>query len=367
MVDKIKKNYSIKEIELRYRRLFEAAQDGILILNADTGKIIDVNPFLEKLLGYSKIEFLGKNLWELQASQNIEENKSKFKKLQKEHYIRYEDLPLETKDGRFVNVEFVSNIYKVGSEKVIQCNIRDITERKKIEARLTLETAKQEAILSSVGDGIIATGVDGKILVMNIAAQKILGWNIQEVIGGVLSDIIIIENEQGEIIPLNIENVVISNAFYINRNKIKIPVAINIKPIFWIGKMSGAVIVFRDRSKEIEIEKVKEGILLQTIHDLRAPSNAIRLAAEIYSDPKQIIKNPNSLKEGVKLIQEANFRMLDLINSLLKNAKNQANLEEKIQVDIAIVLQKVIGEFNLAILKKKIKIDYNLLKKIQKY
>ena len=119
--------------ETRYRRLFETAQDGILILDADTGQIDDVNPFLMDMLGYMKEEFLGKNLWEIGAFKDIEASKTIFLKLQKEGYVRYKDLPLETKDGRPMAVEFVSNVYLVNHHKVIQCNIRDITKRKKAE------------------------------------------------------------------------------------------------------------------------------------------------------------------------------------------------------------------------------------------
>ncbi|MFA7328931.1 MAG: sensor domain-containing diguanylate cyclase, partial [Candidatus Ratteibacteria bacterium] len=122
--------------ELRYRRLFETAQDGILILHAKSGKIMDVNPFLEKLIGYSKGELLNKNLWEIGSFRDVEASKSAFTKLQREKYIRYENLPLQTKDGNRRNVEFVSNVYLVGDERVIQCNIRDITERVRLEERV---------------------------------------------------------------------------------------------------------------------------------------------------------------------------------------------------------------------------------------
>src|SRR3989344_5314712 len=117
-----------KESEIRYRRLFETAHDGILILNSATSQITDVNPFLEKLLWYSKNEFLNKKLWEVGAFKNMRAAKDAFKILQKEGYVRYEDLPLETKDGRSVEVEFVSNSYMAGDNLVMQCNIRDITE-----------------------------------------------------------------------------------------------------------------------------------------------------------------------------------------------------------------------------------------------
>jgi diguanylate cyclase (GGDEF)-like protein/PAS domain S-box-containing protein len=133
----------IKTSELRYRRLFEAAQDGILILDARTGAITDVNPFLIKMLGYSREEFLGKKLWEVGAFKDVETSQQAFEALQKNEYIRYEDLPLRAKNGRLVDVEFVSNVYLVDGEKVIQCNIRDITERKHAQDALL----KSQALL----------------------------------------------------------------------------------------------------------------------------------------------------------------------------------------------------------------------------
>lgn len=133
----------IRTSELRYRRLFEAAQDGILILDAETGAITDVNPFLIKMLGYSREEFVEKKLWEVGAFKDVEASQQAFEALQKNEYIRYEDLPLRAKSGKLIDVEFVSNVYLVGGEKVIQCNIRDITERKQAQDALL----KSQALL----------------------------------------------------------------------------------------------------------------------------------------------------------------------------------------------------------------------------
>ena len=126
---------ALRASELSYRRLFETAQDGILILDAETGRINDVNPFLIKLLGFSHNEMIGKTVGELSPFKDVVSNQAILERLQESGYVRYEDLPLETADGRKVAVEFVSNVYNVGDVKVIQCNIRDITERNRSEAR----------------------------------------------------------------------------------------------------------------------------------------------------------------------------------------------------------------------------------------
>ncbi|HMG76584.1 MAG TPA: PAS domain S-box protein [Pyrinomonadaceae bacterium] len=127
---------ALRASELRYRRLFESAKDGILILDDASGQIVDVNPFLIEMLGYSKDELLGKELWEMGAFKDIVASREAFEELQQYGYIRYEDLPLKTLDGVTKQVEFVSNTYIAGKVRVIQCNIRDITERKRAEEAL---------------------------------------------------------------------------------------------------------------------------------------------------------------------------------------------------------------------------------------
>ncbi len=132
-MDQKKLNEALTISETRYRRLFESAKDGILILDAETGKIMDVNPFLVELLGYSQEQFIEKAIWEIGFFKDIVANQDKFSELQQREFVRYENLPLETADGRKINVEFISNVYLVADNKVIQCIVRDISERKQRE------------------------------------------------------------------------------------------------------------------------------------------------------------------------------------------------------------------------------------------
>ena len=136
--------------ELRYRRLFESAKDGILILDAESGQIVDVNPYLIEMLGFSKEELAGKELWEIGPFKDIVASKLAFAELQRRGYIRYENLPLETREGLVRQVEFVSNSYLAGESRVIQCNIRDITDRKLAEERALAELQNKTHELASM-------------------------------------------------------------------------------------------------------------------------------------------------------------------------------------------------------------------------
>jgi PAS domain S-box-containing protein len=165
--------------ELRYRRLFEAARDGILILDAVTLKITDVNPFMTELLGYSHAEFLGKELWEIGLFSDKDASQAAFKELQRTRYLRYEDLPLQATNGKLRDVEFVSNVYEEDSHQVIQCNIRDITDRKRAEKERTLLLA---AAQSARVEADSANGVKDEFLAtlsheLRTPLTSILGWS----------------------------------------------------------------------------------------------------------------------------------------------------------------------------------------------
>jgi PAS domain S-box-containing protein len=148
-------NIDLSASELRYRRLFETAHDGILLVDPETRKIIDANPFMVEFLGYTHDEFVGRELFEIGLLKDEVASQVAFRALQTTGSIRYEDLPLLTKDGRSVDVEFVSNLYDEGGDPVIQCNVRDITARKKSDdarraakKKLSLHAVELEALVS---------------------------------------------------------------------------------------------------------------------------------------------------------------------------------------------------------------------------
>ncbi len=148
-------NDQLQVSETRYRRLFESAKDGILILDAETGIVVDVNPFITQLLGYSREQIEGKHIWDLGVFKDIAASEDHFLELQRQEFVRYEDLPLETAAGRRIAMEFVSNVYLVNGQKVIQCNIRDISERVEAAAQLRQSEEEYRILYSSSQDALM--------------------------------------------------------------------------------------------------------------------------------------------------------------------------------------------------------------------
>ncbi len=138
--------------EARYRRLFESAKDGICILDAETGEITDVNPYFLELFGYSRAQFVGKPFWKAPALKALENGPELLRRLQACEIVRLPELSLSTAEGPPIECEIVGNMYSEGDHRVIQFNIRDITERKQFDRKLQ-QTAKLESL------GLLAGGI----------------------------------------------------------------------------------------------------------------------------------------------------------------------------------------------------------------
>ena len=149
----------MRRSEFRYRRLFEAGKDGVLVIDPATRKILDANPFMTDLLGYPHEALLGKELFEIGLLKDENASRAAFEELQKNGFIRYENLPLETQTGHKREVKFVSNLYQEGAEKIIQCNVRDVTKRKKAERELS----EKARLLDLTNDAIMVRDLNDKI------------------------------------------------------------------------------------------------------------------------------------------------------------------------------------------------------------
>ena len=146
---------AMRKSEIRYRRLFESAKDGILTLDADSGEITDANPFMVQMLGYPREELVGKELWAIGLLRDMDASRAMVRELHEKGYVRYDHLPLETTTGSKVEVEVVANVYQEDDQPVIQCNIWNITDRSLLEQK-TIEQAKSLADLHRRKDEFLA-------------------------------------------------------------------------------------------------------------------------------------------------------------------------------------------------------------------
>lgn len=405
---RLKKN-KLEISELRYRRLFETAQDGILILNVKTGKITDSNPYIEKILGYTKKELLGKELWEIGIFKDISESKEAFEVLQSKKYIRYLDLPLETKKGRKIEVEFVSNVYAVGNSKVIQCNIRDITDRIRSEnvikaknkslriseakqkktqiamlnvledleaakRQIEYEKVKDDAILESIGEGLIAVNNKKKIINVNRAAVKMLGWEPHELIGQPIH-VLPIETESGKVIPtknrptniaLKTGKTVSSTFYFHKKNGKKFPIAINVTPIRLGKKIIGAVDIFRDITKEAEINRAKSEFVSLASHQLRTPLGISKWYLEAIVKEKFFLNAPKTSKTYLNEVYVSIERLIDLVSDLLSVSRiDQGRIKDTPKlVDVSLIIERVTSEVNILAKKENITIEQRISPRI---
>jgi PAS domain S-box-containing protein len=173
----------LKDSENRYRRLFEAAPEGILLIDAETGRIIDANPFLLKMLGHPLEELLGKRLWEIGSDKFVAASKATFKELQHQDYIRHEDLQLEPINGRRLDVEFVSNVYEVNHQRVIQCTIRDVSDHLRAVEALRESERKLDRVLQTIVDGLVIVDLSGQVVYANHGAETILNLSKDDLLG----------------------------------------------------------------------------------------------------------------------------------------------------------------------------------------
>ena len=169
--------------EVRYRRLFESAKDGILILDAATAKITDANPFLAELLCSSREELIGKELWEIGLFKDIEASKAAVQELQTNHYLRYDDLPLETETGQRIDVEMVSNVYGEGDHRVIQCNIRDISVRKHLQDIEHEGERRLQFVMDSMPQKVITAKPNGDVDYFNPQWTAFTGLSLEQIKG----------------------------------------------------------------------------------------------------------------------------------------------------------------------------------------
>ncbi|MFO8058613.1 MAG: PAS domain S-box protein, partial [bacterium] len=303
--------------EARYRRLFEAARDGILMLDPDSGHIVDVNPFLVELLGYSREEFLGRELWEIGFFKDIKESKRGFEKLQDEGYIRYENLPLQTKDGRHIDVEFISNIYMVEDKNIIQCIIRDITDKKRTEDALKESEHRLRALMNNL-PGIAyrcRNRPDWPMEFLSQGSKKLTGYEPEELINGELNYYHIIHPDDRDKVWEAVQKGVRRDRPY----QIEYRIRTKAGEELWVWEQGQAV------SRTSENEEILEGIIVD-ISEQKHAEAVLKQSEKRYRELSESIRDAILVADPDRNITDCNPAFSELFGYSLDEIKGKKTL-----------------------------------------
>lgn len=162
----------LEESETRYRRIFETASDGIVLLEKVAGQIVHGNAAVEKILGYPREKYVGKTLLEIGVPIDVGDFPAVMHELDRTGILNYENIPVKTRFGHAITTD----IYLVDRAKLAQCNIRDVSERK--QAKIILQEEKKfiENALNTLQDIFFVVALDGKFLRWNTAMTHVAGY-----------------------------------------------------------------------------------------------------------------------------------------------------------------------------------------------
>jgi PAS domain S-box-containing protein len=166
--------------EVRYRRLFEASPDGVFLFDADSGLVTNVNPYMMELLGKTRDQLVGKNLWDIGLFQDEARGREVLAELQKKNYHRYDHLPIVTPAGQRHDVEFTCNAYMAGRKRVMQCNVRNITDRKRAEDALRDSEERYRSLVEISPQGVWIVRRDGAPLFINQYWVEYSGMTLEQ-------------------------------------------------------------------------------------------------------------------------------------------------------------------------------------------
>jgi PAS domain S-box-containing protein len=375
------RNRAVEELKLseaRYRRLFETAQDGILILDATTGQVVDANPFMQVLLGYSLEEFVGKKLWEIGPFKGIEASKTVFAELQVKDSVRYESLSLERKDGGRVEAEFVSNAYVAAQRRLIQCNIRDSTSRNRAVESLRLSEARYRRLFETAQDGIlILDATTGQVVDANPFMQVLLGYSLEQFVGKKLWEIGPfkgVEASKTAFAELQVKDSVRYESLSLERKDGRRVEAEFISKAYVAAQRRLIQCNIRDITERRSLEKLAEERIVELArsnselaqfgyvasHDLQEPLRAVASCVQLLQK-RYAGKLDERADEFIAHSVAGIKRMETLINDLLAYSRIASQAQPLVQTNAATVLANVLANLEVAIAESKAVVTYDTL------
>jgi len=346
--------------ELRYRRLFEAARDGVLILDAETGRVVDVNPYMLELLGVTREVFLDKKVWELGFFKDLVANEANFVKLQANQCIRYEDMALEGHDGQRHEVEFISNVYLVGDKKVIQCNIRDISDHRRSEEKMHASELRYRRLFEAAREGVLILDAEtGQVVDVNPFMLELLGYSREVFLGkkvwelGFFKDLVaneayFAELKEKEYIHYDdmaletstgqrIEAEFFGHGYLVKDQKV---LQCNIRDITEYKRQGeeARLDALELQEKNVELER----FLYTASHDLKSPVVTIRSFLG-YLERDMAAGDAGLITKDMDFIRTATVKMVQLLSALLDVARIGRVVSEPVNVTFRALADTVLG------------------------
>jgi len=375
-----------KESEMKFSLAVDAAIDPVIMMD-QKGLVTLWNRAAEKTFGYSQEEALGKSLhhlilppkkYDVKHSLNL---KNFSQSGQSSVFGQILELETISKSGKIIPIELSVTPLKINEEIFAFGVIRDITVRKeneekiiKIDQKIKEEKAKTEALLSGIGDGVLAVDKKFNIIYTNQATEKLLGWTSSELIGKNVYNIVTAENDTGKSIPKeqrlftiaiktgkNVSIPAENTIYYIRKDKTKFPISVNVSPVKLDDKITGAINVFRDITHEKEVDKMKNEFISLASHQLRTPLSAIKWYAEMLLDG-DAGKLSSEQTKFIDDISVSNQRMIELVNTLLNISRIESGriiIESKL-TDLKEIISSVVSEFAPKLKEKEQKIIVNI-------
>lgn len=346
-----------------YKVLFDNANDGILLADLKTKKFYTANKTICKMTGYSMKEIKKIEVMDIYPKEDLPYVIKQFERQSGGKIgesIPAEDVPVKRKDGSVFYADISAYCIKLAGREYLVGIFRDATERRqtekdlgnaKIAAQNVLEDlniekealanakAKDEALLQSIGEGVVAVDSEGKIILMNLIAEQMLGQSAEQVMGKLLIDAWRVIDEKGNLV-LEAERPIMAALkgkattttttgqfyFYTKKNGTAFPVAITVTPVIVNDKIIGAINVFHDITKEKEVEKMRIDFLALASHQLRTPLSGTKWLIETMQ--RGILgKTTRKQKEYIGEIYQLNERMIQLVSEMLNALRLESGVE----------------------------------------
>ncbi len=319
----------LRNSENRYRRLFEASTDAILMVDPHGGLVTDANPSLLHLLGSTRELVVGRELWQVGLLPDRPTQQAFLRQVQQERLLRYEMLELATTDGNPYYVEWVSTLFRANGYEVLQCNLRDISDRRRAEeARLHLA-----AIVSSSEDAILSKDLDGTITSWNAAAERMYGYSAQEIVGQAVT-LLFPPDRQSEFVEImerirRGERVEHYETTRLRKDGSLLSVSVTVSPIKEShGTIIGASAIARDISKRKELEEQREAFVGLVTHELKNPLTALQ--GNIHLAQRRLIL----LLSQAEQLEEEQQRTLEDVLTMLARSHQPLRVQQRLINDL---------------------------------